>query len=169
MLNEKELYSNVHFDSFYKYARNALGLTNLNLIQSLYRGERVRPNRTRQYIIKQTWLNFLTPGPKKLFEDYTWRGEIFGESYKEDILVFAEDVQQEDSNLTMQTIENVLEESFETMEPGEKIQIRSVPTFFVSSYFEDFLHRMSALEYKLKRKLREKLKSILLTLRNRKT
>jgi len=160
MLYEKELCSNVHFDTFYKYARSAQRLNLWVLLKCLYRTERVRPNQIRQNIIQKTWQDFLTPGPKKIFENYFWRGEIFGNVYSDDILAFDEDVNQNDIILTKATIQNILVESFSEMKVGEKIQLKSVPTLLVSSYLEDSLNNAAAIAYKINKKMRARLKQL---------
>jgi hypothetical protein len=160
MLNKKELYSNVHFDTFYKYVRYAKFLTLIDLSKVLYRGEKTRPNKYKQNMIKHVWKDLFTPGPRNLYETYRWRGEIFGTNHTDDLLVFSDNLKQENRVLTEATIERLLDESFQTMESKEKFELFSMLTFFLSSYFEDYLNRISAVNYLLIRRLRTKFKHI---------
>jgi hypothetical protein len=158
VLDCKELYSNVHFDTFYKYTKSRLDLSYFKLRQNLYKTEKKRLGICGQNIIKQAWTECFTPGPFTLYESYRWRGETFG-AVKTEELLFWEDVEKKDPGSTSLELLNALDISFARMpKKAFRIILTSIPTFFVSSIVEENIVKTRSNIYRLNRGFRIKLK-----------
>ena len=158
VLNCKELYSNVHFDTFYKYTKSRLDLSYFKLRQNLYKKEKSQPGICGQKIIKKAWSECFTPGPFILYESYRWRGETFGAVNAEE-LFFSEEVEKNGKRSTSLALLNALDNSFAQM-PKKifRINLSSMPTFLVTSKVEDKIVKTRSKIYSLNRRFRLKLK-----------
>jgi hypothetical protein len=162
MLNAKELYSDVHFDTFYKYVKHTQTLKIKDLIRILYRRERIKPSQYGRAVIKRAWSESFSPGPLSLYESYRWRGETFGPVHNEDLLIFDEDTCNDDAAITNLILLNLLDESFDKMyDHRTHIEVASVFTFFFSSYLEDSINKIKFVKYTLSRRLKSNIRSIL--------
>jgi hypothetical protein len=162
VLDRKELYSNVHFDTFYKYIKVALSLNYFELRQNLYNREKNKPGNLGQEVIKRAWSECFIPGPRSLYESYRWRGETFGSESHEESLLFSEDIEKNDKHLTSIALLKTLDTSFAQM-PRKFVgkNLSSFPTLIISSYMEDGINKARSMLYRLNRQVRLTAKRLL--------
>jgi len=143
VLYRKELYSNIHFDVFYKWAIQNSEISKMRSFLALYFPEKERPNASSQRIVQNAWMNCFYPLPRNIYEDFTWRGERFGD-YADCLYLFSDDVFDVDPYISHKLIEQAISESFSTMKVATSRNYLGMVTFLLSSRIEDSLLRLES-------------------------
>ncbi len=142
ILYQKELYSNVHFDVFYKWVIWNSEISKIRSFFSLYFPEEKKPNEQCQRIIQFAWMNCFYPLPRNVYENFIWRGERFGNYYEDCLYLFFEDIFDTDSYISQRLIAQVIHESFQQMPISSSRNYLGMFTFLFSSRLEDSLTRL---------------------------
>jgi len=142
VLYHKELYSNIHFDVFYKWAIWNSEITKIRSFFALYFPEEKKPNEQCRRIIQFAWLNCFYPLPRNVYQNFIWRGERFGNDYEDDLYLFSEDIFDVDSCISQRLIEQVINESFQQMPITSSRNYLGMFTFLFSSRLEDSLTQL---------------------------
>ena len=142
VLYHKELYSNVHFDVFYKWAIWNSTISKIRSFFALYFPEEKKPNWQCQRIIQYAWMNCFYPLPRNIYENFIWRGERFGNDYKDCLYLFFDDIFDVDPYISHKLIEQVIHESFQLMPLSSSRNYLGMFTFLFSSRLEDSLTQL---------------------------
>lgn len=134
MLEEKELFSSVHQDVFYKWALHASGSQRtIRDIHRIYRKNSMI-NESQMNFINNGWFNHFSVLPKILWENQVWRGEKITKLEIKRSYFFLEDFELGKTNLAALLISKI------TKNPS--INYTSAITYFLSSKFSSFIRKI---------------------------
>ena len=136
MLQQKELFSSVHQDVFYKWSLYASGSQpTLRNIHKIYRKKNA-VSKSQMDFINEGWSNHFSVFPKKLWENQVWRGEKITKLEIKESYFFLEEFELGKENLNELLISKL------THNPS--INYTSALTYFVSSRYSNLLRRIQA-------------------------
>lgn len=141
MMNSKEICSNVHYDTFYRWGmrKSNVGLRNIFQIYPKY----PKFTKSQLQLMYEIWKDSFHVLPRKCWRQLVWRGEAFDETSIKPKFVFSEDL------LPIRTKEILEMPSVSRL----RIELTPIISLFVTSSLEDRIRRIRLLNNRVRNKL----------------
>jgi hypothetical protein len=149
MLNSKEICSNVHYDTFYRWGmrKTKIRLKNVLHIYPKY----PKFTKSQLLLMYDIWKDSFHVFPRKCWRQLVWRGEPFDQTSVKPKFIFSEDLLSERTKeiLEMPTIGRM------------RIELTPVVSFFLTSALEDRIRKIRLLLSRVRNKFRSILNDLI--------
>jgi hypothetical protein len=143
MLETKEICSNVHYDAFYRWILRKEGI-NCSRILDIY-PRYPSFTKSQAMLMYKAWGNDFDVLPRKCWRELIWRAEEFDETSVKPTFVFS------DVDLVLRR-EEIIKRKYAA---SPHIEITAIPSFFISSRFEDKIREFQTLLRRIRNRVRK--------------
>lgn len=143
MLETKEICSNIHFDAFYRWIFRKEGI-NCSRILDVY-PRYPSFTKSQAMLMYKAWGHDFDVLPRKCWRELIWRAEEFDETSVKPAFVFS------DVDLLLRR-EEIISRKFAA---SPRIEMTAIPSFFITSLFEDKLRVFQTLPRRIRKRVRK--------------